>query len=89
MIPGSVIDDSRCVNDNSSVVIMTIESDATTWSITYDHHSDDSVGVITIVIFLQYRPGHFVQPSVTKKTYLVQSVMNSFFYGFDYTAKIS
>jgi hypothetical protein len=46
MFPRIVIDDSRCVNDNSSVVIMTIASDATTWSLTYDHHSDDSIGVI-------------------------------------------
>jgi hypothetical protein len=39
------------VNDTSRVVRTTIVSDATTWSITYDHHSDDSRGVIYGHIF--------------------------------------
>jgi hypothetical protein len=33
-------------NDTSTVIRMTIVSDTTTWSITYNHHSDDSRDVI-------------------------------------------
>ncbi len=45
MLFSSIIDDSRSVIDNSRsiitlLVVMMIVSDATTWSITYDRHSD-------------------------------------------------
>ncbi len=46
MFSRSVIDDSRTVNDHSRVIRMTILSDPTTWSVTYDHHSYNSRGVI-------------------------------------------
>jgi hypothetical protein len=36
----------RGINDNSIVIRMMIVGDATTWSITYDPHSDDSGIVI-------------------------------------------
>jgi hypothetical protein len=42
----SIIGDSKSKNDTSRVIRMMIVSDATTWSITYDRHSDDSTGVI-------------------------------------------
>jgi hypothetical protein len=48
MFPGIAIDDSRSVNDTSRVIRMTIVSDATTWSITYEHHSDNFRGVIYV-----------------------------------------
>ncbi len=37
---------SRQLNDNSRYVRLMIVGYATTWSITSDHHSDDSRGVI-------------------------------------------
>jgi len=37
---------SRSVNDTSGVVRLMIIGDTTTWSITYDHHSDNYRGVI-------------------------------------------
>ncbi len=37
---------SRSVNDSTRVIRMMIISDASTWSVTYDHHSDNSRGVI-------------------------------------------
>jgi hypothetical protein len=37
---------SRSTNDTSIVFRMTIVSETTTWSITYDCNSDDSRGVI-------------------------------------------
>jgi hypothetical protein len=37
---------SRSINDTSRVVRMTIIGEATTWSITYTHHSDDYRDVI-------------------------------------------
>jgi len=37
----SVIGNSRSIDYTSRVIRMTILSDATTWSVTYDHHSDD------------------------------------------------
>jgi hypothetical protein len=40
MFSRRVIDDSRNINDTSSLEV-TIISDATTWSITYNRHSDD------------------------------------------------
>jgi hypothetical protein len=40
------------VSDTSRIVRMTIVSDATTWSITYDGHSDDSLVSFLIIIFL-------------------------------------
>jgi len=46
MFSRSIIDDSKSINDTSRVVRITIVSDATTWSVTYDHHSDSSRGVI-------------------------------------------
>ncbi len=42
----SIIDDSRSVNDTFRIIRVTVVSDATTWSVTYDHHSDNSRGVI-------------------------------------------
>jgi hypothetical protein len=46
MFTGSITDDSGNVNDTSRVVRMMIISDAITWSIPYDCHSDDFRGVI-------------------------------------------
>jgi hypothetical protein len=37
---------SRSLNDTSRVIRMTIIADTTTWSITYNCHSEDSRGVI-------------------------------------------
>jgi hypothetical protein len=37
---------STSVNDTYRVVSMTVIGDATTWSFTYDRHSDDTIGVI-------------------------------------------
>ncbi len=37
---------SQSLNDTSRVIRMTIVGDITTWSITYDCHSDNSRGVI-------------------------------------------
>jgi hypothetical protein len=51
-----IIDDSRSINDTSKLVRMTIISDATSWSITYSHHSYNSKVSFTIVILLCYRP---------------------------------
>jgi hypothetical protein len=42
----NVIDNFRSINETSRAVRVTIVSDATTWSVTYGHHSDDSIGVI-------------------------------------------
>jgi hypothetical protein len=42
----SIIDDSRSINDTSRVIKMTTVSEATTWSVTYDHHSDICRGAI-------------------------------------------
>jgi hypothetical protein len=41
-----MIDNSNSVNDTFRVVRMMIVSDATTWSMINDRHSDDSRGVI-------------------------------------------
>jgi hypothetical protein len=46
MFSRSMIDDSWSVDDNSRVFRMMFVSDATTWSITYHHHSEDFKGVI-------------------------------------------
>ncbi len=45
MFSRSIIDDSRSVNDISRVVKMMNISDATTWSVKYNCHSDNSRGV--------------------------------------------
>ncbi len=42
----SVIDDSRCTDDTNRVVRMMIINDATSRSVTYDYHSDNSRAVI-------------------------------------------
>ncbi len=46
MFSRSIIDDSRSVNDTSRIIRIMIVSDATTWSITDDCHSNNSRGVI-------------------------------------------
>jgi hypothetical protein len=46
MFTRSITDDSRSINDRSRVVRMTIISDNTTWSITYNCHSHDTSGAI-------------------------------------------
>jgi hypothetical protein len=52
MVSRSVIDNSWSVNDTSRVVRMMIVSDSTIWSITYNHHSDNSEVSFTVIIFL-------------------------------------
>jgi hypothetical protein len=37
---------SRSINDTFRVIRMTTVGDTTTWSITYDHHSENTRGVI-------------------------------------------
>ncbi len=53
MFSGSIIDNSRRINDTSRVVRMMVVSDTTTWSTTYNHHFDNSRGVIKDIFIIQ------------------------------------
>jgi hypothetical protein len=46
MFSRNIIDDSRSVTYTSRAIRMTVVSDTTTWSITYNRHSDNARGVI-------------------------------------------
>ncbi len=46
MFSKSIIDDPRSVTNTSRAIRMTVVSDTTTWSITYNRRSDNSRGVI-------------------------------------------
>ncbi len=53
-----VIKNITLVNDTSRVIRMTIVNDASSYGVTYNHHSDDSRGVIYIPReHLYYRQG--------------------------------